>query len=510
MRRSILLGPIVTAMALSAHAQPASAPDAAGPSAEAIEKADASFTQAFGDQVRRVTATADKADDVAFAAQMLEAAGGAVESPELVVVMLRQAAELASVDAGGYEIAVTAYTKLLEAHPRGAGAYLSSLVTVRQRQYLRARGGEKDAAATAYLDVLLEAAAAEVEAAEWDRAIGLYRQALAIVGRVDPDRRSEILDGLNDARARQRLAVRAAQLKRKLAEARKADPDAAATAAGDLLKLLIVEMDDPAEARKYTFLSDDATLKANTRMAARPVESLDEAEAEALGKWYRSMVAEAPTESKGAMLERARLAYERYLQLHGEEDLKGHAVRKSVLKGIETELEKLAAASPAGLRARTAARVDWAKDRSKVTYRWLEQNMGRGQYDYRDPDHRLLTDGVFKPRYHDDSVVWGAPSKPSPLVFDFGRRVRPRQVRFYFHGTDAPGGGMAQPSSVRVYNGSRDKPGRLLARVDPVPDRTGWLEVPLPQTPSSVSRYYWIEIGASKGTWTLVEEVEFH
>ena len=37
-----------------------------------------------------------------------------------------------------------------------------------------------------------------------------------------------------------------------------------------------------------------------------------------------------------------------------------------------------------------------AKDRLKVKYRWLEQTMSKGSFYYGDPDHTLLTDGVFE------------------------------------------------------------------------------------------------------------------
>jgi len=161
----------------------------------------------------------------------------------------------------------------------------------------------------------------------------------------------------------------------------------------------------------------------------------------------------------------------------------------------------------------TASRIDWKRDREKVKYRWLKQNMSKGSWKYDDPEHTLLTDGVAKARYHDDSIAWNlVQAKPSPVVFNFGRVVRPKMVRVYLHGADAPGG-LSIPPYVRVYTGSDTKPGRPIAELKPVPDKTGWHDIALPRTSASASRYFWIEIGAetsSRTKWILIEEVEFH
>ena len=124
-------------------------------------------------------------------------------------------------------------------------------------------------------DLTLAAAAVHAAGSDWDRASTCYRLALSVVARVDADRRGEIQGALNALRDRQKLEAKVEQLKKKLAAAQSTNPAVAATTADELVRLLVLEMDRPQEARKYTFLSQDDELKTQVQLATRPLDALD-------------------------------------------------------------------------------------------------------------------------------------------------------------------------------------------------------------------------------------------
>ncbi|MBI1372520.1 MAG: hypothetical protein GC159_07140 [Phycisphaera sp.] len=514
------------ALCLSAHAAAwaqadaaVSAPgapgaDGAGKAAMTADEAQALFKQTFGAELQRISGTPSKADDVAFAQQMLSVAQGQTQVAAVSTVMLEQAYKLASTSPEGFATAVDALRLLIERDPDHAEGRYTDLLALRQRQYTAARGDERKAIGEAWLDDQLAVAEAKVAAEDWAAALTLYRQALGVASRADPARRGDIQAALTFVQERQQLAAKVDQLRNNIKAAQAASNAAQVKAGADeLLRLLVVEMDDPQEARKYTFLTDDAALKANVPLAAKDAEDLDEAQAEQLAKWYQDLASTASSRGKLVALERARGYYERYVAVHGAEDLKGKTVSTLTLKSINADLEKLAAANVVRAPS-SAAKVDWEKDRTKVKYRWLEQNMSTGSFKYDDPDYTHLTDNVFRPQYHGKSVAWNlSQAKPCPVVFDFGRVVKPTQVRVYLQCKDAVGGTQA-PTFVRVYTGTDAKPGRLIAELTPVPEKTGWHDLPLPKSSVAASRYYWIQLGAPKtepgNHWILIEEVQFH
>jgi hypothetical protein len=456
------------------------------------------FDSLFGAQVQRVAKTLGRDDDVVLAAEMIAAAIEAADAVKFALLAADRAYALSSRSTSGIEIAIAAANLIAKLDPTRRLESMRRVIQLRQRQYARLRGLKKREAGERLIEAYMELAAAKQDSGDFVGASSDLRRALTTASTIKSDRRDEIKSEIDVLRSKQQLAVRIKALKLRIM-ANKQDKVAIAL----LLKLLVVEMDDPAEARKYTFLSDDDAWKTHVPLAAQELESLKAGDALALGKWYRSLAATAPKTAKLEMLIRSRAAYEKFLEADAGEGLAVAAARIA-LKTITSDLEKIEAGSS------SVTRVNWKKDRITVKYHWSEQTMSKGSYDYSDPDHVLLTDEFFKPTYHSNSVAWHRPAKPSPLMFDFGRRVLPKGIRLYFHGTDAPGGNMAQPTFVRIYRGTKTKPGSLLAKVEPVPDKTGWLEIRLPQRSSAASQYYWILIGASEGKWTLIEEVEFH
>ncbi len=101
----------------------------------------------------------------------------------------------------------------------------------------------------------------------------------------------------------------------------KADPTDA-VAAEELILMHIMDRDDPHEARKYTFLCKDETLKLRVAQAAGDITTLSETEVYDLGIWYESLIPKASQDqARYRVYARAMMYLDRYLQIHAATDL---------------------------------------------------------------------------------------------------------------------------------------------------------------------------------------------
>jgi hypothetical protein len=132
-----------------------------------------------------------------------------------------------------------------------------------------------------------------------------------------------------------------AALKEKL----EAKPDDAA-ARKELVRLYLVELDNPAEAAKFVDEGLDEATRKYVPAAAKPLEEAPELACRELGEWYRGLADQAQTAAgKGAMLRRAQVYYERFLNTHPADDL-ARATATLTLKRIQDALAKLPAGKP--------------------------------------------------------------------------------------------------------------------------------------------------------------------
>jgi len=153
MARAIKLGlpAIGVLLATCLMAQAAEADKAA----EDAAKAAAVFQSLYGEDLKRVAATRDTADDVALAARLLEAAKAAETQPALLALLCEKAADLGLADPRGFDTALAAADLLaakgVEAAPElacvelgdwyrdlataAAGALAKSPMLVRARAY---------------------------------------------------------------------------------------------------------------------------------------------------------------------------------------------------------------------------------------------------------------------------------------------------------------------------------------------------------------------------------------
>ncbi len=293
------------------------------------------FDALYGDALREVNGTISKTDDVALADRILEGAAAAQATPKLQELMCDEAYKLGIRSMDGYETAAKAMLMLAEVAPKRAAEANQNLILVRQRQYSRARGEERDRLGGELLDTMLSVARSHVEAGEFDEGISYYRRAIALASMVRPDDRTSIAIELDRAMQRQRLTKQIALLRNKL-EANPKDT----TTAKLLVKLHVVDMDDPSGARFYAALTGDEKTKKLTPLATTPVDQVPADTALELGDWYRAWAAQATSASRPAMLTRAQGYYQRFLDQHTTEDL-SRTRATLTLREVETALSKL-------------------------------------------------------------------------------------------------------------------------------------------------------------------------
>jgi tetratricopeptide (TPR) repeat protein len=302
------------------------------------DEAEDAFNQLYGDDLRHVLATPAPADDIALARQLLDAAQKAEKQPAFLAVLCEKAYDLAAKNASGYPTATAAMDLLAEKVPEKKVEALQKTAALHQKQYATARADAKTKAGEALLQALSTLAAAQAEAGDIDAAKASLKQALTIATAIKSDAKAALQAQLDGLAPQQKMEKQIAALKARLEK----NPEDAASRK-ELLRLLLEEEDNPAEAAKFLDESlDDATRK-YVPAAARPMEEAPELACKELGDWYRGLADGAATPaSKGAMLCRAQGYYERFLDLHKDEDL-ARTTATLMLKKIEDALAKLPA-----------------------------------------------------------------------------------------------------------------------------------------------------------------------
>jgi hypothetical protein len=318
--------------------------------AEADPAAEA-FQSVYGEDLKRVEATADAQDDIALAGRIVEAAKNVTNQPAFVAVLCEQAARLAGPHPGGYPTAVEAMQLLATRVAEKASACAERVVQIRQKQFHAAQGDARKAAGEMLIDALLALADANVAAGTPAAALSPCVRARKTAREIASPRLKAV-----EARA-ERMALRTKSRRdienlKVLVERNPAD-----TAVREkIVRLYLVDLDDPARAAKWLKDAKDPALLKYVPAAAKGAEVAPELACKQLGDWYRSLAGGAPPGAKAAMVARAKAYYQRFLELHTADDLDRTAVTL-VLKRVEDELAKLkgSAAEPTSPASATPA-----------------------------------------------------------------------------------------------------------------------------------------------------------
>ncbi|MCX5673397.1 MAG: hypothetical protein NTX87_00155 [Planctomycetota bacterium] len=330
MRRQALL-PLSFCAALLLASAAARAADADA------EKAAETFESLFGNDVKNARATPDARDDADLAARLLDTARKTQGQPAFAALLCEKAHELGCANPTGYATAAAALELLAQTAPDRAAGCAERLLDVRQRQFDAARGDEKKAAGEALLACLLPAAEAKEKAGAAPDAAALCRRMQAVAAAIDSPRRAEV-DARADALAmKMKVARQIADVKAMLQR----DPANIGAREG-LVRLCLVDLDDPAEAAgNLAGVADEKLLK-YVPAAAKGVEAAPEVACMELADWYRGLAETAPPAAKAAMYARAKAYLARFLEIHPVQDLDRTRATLALAK-IDEAAAKLAA-----------------------------------------------------------------------------------------------------------------------------------------------------------------------
>ena len=310
--------------------------------AEADKAAEAAsvFDSVWGAEFKRIKATRDAKDDLDLALRLVAAAKSAANQPEYLAVLCEKAYELAALNQAGYPTAIQAMECLAESVPDKVASCDERIAEIRQKQFDAARGADRQGAGEALVEALLELIDTREAAGATAEAVAACRKATAVAGAIK-DPRSEVID------ARLKMLEQALRTAREIEDLKKQleqDPSKA-PARQRLIRLLLVDADDPVEAAKWVEGVGDAALAKYVPAAAKPLAEAPELACPELGDWYRQLADAAVAVAKVAMLNRAIAYYERFLELHQAEDM-DRTKAKAVLAKLEADLAKLPTAAP--------------------------------------------------------------------------------------------------------------------------------------------------------------------
>ncbi len=305
-------------------------------------QAEDTFDSLYGGEVSRVVATPDKRDDFVLAARLLEAAKAAKTQRALRGIMCEKAYELGLAHPHGWRTAVEAMELLVRTLPQKAVQCREKLVVVRQRQYSASRGADRIQTGELLIDDLLAVAKAREKANRGSDALTLCEQATVVARTIRSLRKKRIENVVERIRLRRRIAARIDMFKRRL-ENNKWDSEAR----NELIRLYVIDSDNPAEAEKYLTLDSDEQFRRFVPLAAKGLRATEKADCLAIGDWYRSLSRQASRPAKPRLLVRAGAYYKRFLKQHIRRDLQRTKATLS-LQEIAEELEKLRRTETAG------------------------------------------------------------------------------------------------------------------------------------------------------------------
>jgi len=196
-------------------------------------------------------------------------------------------------------------------------------------------GVDKDTVAAALLRLQLAQGDCLYRADRLSEAVAFYQQAAATAAAMKSDKAA-------DAQLRAKLAqeLAAAQKKARDLEARLKSTPADAASAKTLVKLCIVQLDDPALAMSFLDAAGDDKSARLVKAAAGNTDEIPAQTAFDLAKWYQGLAAEAGVTAGAKANARAKSYFERFLTAYDKHDLSRVAAAKN-LEEINKELDKL-------------------------------------------------------------------------------------------------------------------------------------------------------------------------
>lgn len=335
------------------------------------------FDQVYGQKVKAVVASLDKADDHALVAELTRLASDSATDETLAIVMFTQGYDLAMRDASGARLAADAMSALGSRVESQRAFATEKRIDALNLLFLRGKAEERDEAGGEMVDLLVEQGNAQASKGKYTEAAATYRRAILATSRIKSRSPDDIKPRMEAVLQQARAAKQVEIYRAKLLENRS---DTAMAEA--LVKVYLTELDDAKAAGPYLEIVKDEMLKKVAVLAAKSVSELEEGEAIVLAEWYYAQSRGAKELAEAVTLGRTKENLERFLALHTGSDL-----QRSKAMVMKTEVEQTLAASdqlpnkgtplrmPRGqaLRRKLAG-TKWINS-NKVTFEWTSDGL---------------------------------------------------------------------------------------------------------------------------------------
>ena len=311
-----------------------------GVSSVVLADAKSDYEMLFGEEAKKVAATPDTKDDAKLAAKVLTAAKMATDAPKSQIYFYQKAYELGIRDVDGHPSALEALGLLEQALPKRRLEWQSKKLKVVEAAYQRSRGAARQAAAKAYLEILLSLADAAAAGGKDKEAWELYRKAYPVAAYVRSPQAAVIAKKIKEMSASAAATTKRTETLKLLMGKLAADPRDI-KARTELIYFCIAELNEPAKAASLVAEGVDEKLVALVTLAGKKVEQVPIDACLELGNWYyESLLGKASDLSKVLLLRRAAGYYQRYLALYTKRDVK-RLNASLVLEEINKKLAEL-------------------------------------------------------------------------------------------------------------------------------------------------------------------------
>jgi len=295
----------------------------------------------LGRDAKEITAAilAKDVTDTKRAAKLYEAARG-TDDEDMRAELAERALEYAARSASIFPARAVGYKalKMLEPRPERTDAWASLGTKLHRVLYARAKEpAEKAAAGRKLLQHFVRVARRYEDAREWGKSADALLQANSLAGAMKSASAGTIQHGYDRTRPLAEAEKKAQGYARML----QGNPGNT-TARLALLRMLMVDLNRPAEAERN--LTDDVSeiWRTYVPLAAKPAADLPEPVCLELGNWYaKGLLKEASSPAaRRHVLVRARAYYQRFLELHTAQDAPRLSASMS-LTLVADELRKL-------------------------------------------------------------------------------------------------------------------------------------------------------------------------
>lgn len=273
------------------------------------------FESIYSERIEAVSKTINRDDDVKLAAEILKVGQGGGNPPQVQGLIYRTVFDLGCLDADGYKLAVEAMNRLASV-PGARDEAREKMLDVLTRQYRNGKTDEREGAARQLFDLYIDFGNDQMNAKKWTEATSHFRLAVALASK----HRWSARDG---AMARMQLSLKRGRAERNLdAMNVRLLKNAGDTATAEqLVRLHVVDFDDPASALPYLDRVKDGEMKRLVPLAAKPHTQVNEAACLELGIWYKELSGPIPSHGDLPIVNRAIRYLDRYLDLHQTNDL---------------------------------------------------------------------------------------------------------------------------------------------------------------------------------------------